>query len=229
MTHEMADAMKHEVPEPPRILDPDMIMSVHRRQHRRRTSTVVGCLAIAAIALPTALLSADPGDTQVNTAASRTWGVSALNQLDPVPAEWTETLGWPPEQATRVATMSGDSAAYLYVEGDDLCVAHLWNVTRSAVPGGIVSCARPPATSLVTEGLVSGAHSVGPVGTDKHLVVVVPDGYTEVTLGGLMEPVSRNVAVFSWDYSVDVIALFEATESLVLEGAGLPTATVPVP
>lgn len=100
-------------------------------------------------------------------------------------------------------------------------------MSRGNAPGGGGECA--PATSLLTEDLVAVAGSSGELaGTEHHVVVVVPDGYTEVTLGRLTEPVADNVAV-SWDYQADVRALARSTEGIVLTGDGRRTVTIPAP
>jgi len=228
----MADALKQDVPEPPRTVDPDAIISRHRqRRQSRRTAAIVGSLAVAAIAAPTALLRADLGWQEASPASGATVQVSALEQTEPIPVEWSEGLGLPTE-ASRVATMSGDAAAYLWADGDLLCLAHLFGVSNGGVPGGGVPLAPEGCTAadaLLTEGLVSVADGSGESSaTDRHLVVIVPDGYTTVTLGTLTAPVTRNAAVFTWDYKANVADLSRSTDGLILQGDGQPTATIPV-
>lgn len=226
----MADALKQDVPEPPRILDPDTIIGMYQQRRRRcRTAAAVGSLAVATIAAPTALLQTDLVPEVVLPAAGASVQVSALERTEPIPGEWEQALSPRelPDQASRVANMgSGDAAAYLYADGDDMCLAYLFSVSSGGVSGGTCT----PADALLTQGLVSVADSSGEfTGTVRHLVIVVPDGYTEVTLGTLTEPVTNNAAVFSWDYLAHVEALARSTDGLVLTGEGRSTVTIPVP
>ena len=230
MSHHIADALKQDVPEPPRSLDPyDIIALHHHRRQRRRTAAVVGSLAIAAIAAPTALLQTDLGREETLPAAGTSAQVSALERTEPIPGEWEQALSPRelPDRATRLATVGGgDAAAYLYADGDDLCLAYLFNVSSGGVSGGTCT----PADALLTQGLVSVADSSGQfTGTTRHLMIVVPDGYTEVPLGALTEPVTTNAAVFTWDYLANVDALSRSTDGLVLTGEGRPTVTIRVP
>lgn len=236
MSHDLADALKQAVPKPPRTLDPDAIIGLHRqRRQTRRTATTVGALALAAIAIPAALLQTDVGQQELPPAAGGTGQISALQQSEPLPEEWLAQDGFAflPEEASRVATMSGDGAVYLWADGDLVCTATLFGVSNGGVPGGGVpqgpdDCT--PADALLTEGMVTISDTAGEfTGTHRHLVIVVPDGYTDVALGTLSEAVTDNAAVFSWDYLANVDALSRSTDGLVVTGDGSPTVTLPVP
>ena len=185
---------------------------MHRqRRQTRRTATTVGVLALAAIAIPAALLQTDVGPQGLPPAAGGTGRISALLRSEPLPDEWLAQDGFAflPDEASRVATMNGDGAVYLWADGPDDCT---------------------PADGLLTEGMVTISDTAGEFsGTHRHLVVVVPDGYTDVALGTLSEPVTDNAAVFSWDYLANVDALSRPTDGLVVTGEGSPTVTLPVP
>ncbi|MFC3688194.1 hypothetical protein [Aquipuribacter hungaricus] len=232
MSHDLAGALRRDVPEPPRVLDPDALIRTHReRRQRRRAAVVAGSLALAAVGGSAAVLGS-PDRTQPGPAGRpATAQVSALEDTVALPQEWRQLRPFLPERASQVATMEGDAAAYLWADEDRLCLAVLFGVDGE-VPGGGVPTGRDgctPADALLEDGLVLVAQGSSPAGTFQHLVAVLPDGYTEATLGTRTVTVTGNAAVFGWDYVADVGSLSRATGGLLVEGPGRPSVTLPLP
>lgn len=232
MSQDLAGALRRDVPEPPRVLDPDVIISAHReRRQRRRAAVAAGTLALSAVGGSAAVLATPDRTPLLPAARPGTVDVSALEDSVALPREWRQLRPFLPERASQVATMDGDAAAYLWADGDRLCLAVLFGVSGE-VPGDGVPILRDgctPSDALLEEGLVLVADSSGPAGTHQYLVVVLPDGYTEATLGTVTAPVSDNAAVFEWDYVADVESLSRSTGGLLVEGAGQPTVTLQLP
>lgn len=232
MSHDLAGALRRDVPEPPRTLDPDVIISTHRqRRQRRRAAVVAGTLALGAVGGSAAVLGTPDQEPLFPAAGPASVDISALGESVALPAEWTELHPSLPDRVSQVGTMDGDTGAYLWVDGDRLCLGILFGLSGDG-PGGALPTDRDGCTSsdaLLEEGLVLMADSSDPTRTRRYLVAVVPDGYTEATLGTQTAPVSNNAVVFAYDYLADVKSLSRSTGGILVEGAGQPTVTLQLP
>ncbi len=127
--------------------------------------------------------------------------------------------------------MDGDAGAYLWADGDRICLGILVGMGGDD-PGGALPTDRDgciPSDALLEEGLVLMADSSDPARTRRYLVAVVPDGYTEATLGTQTAPVSNNAVVFTWDYLADVESLARSTDGILVQGAGQQNVTLQLP
>ena len=195
----LADSVAHAVPD----IDGQLV-ALEQRAGRRRRNRVVGGVAVAAAVVAAVvwvpgvtgrLPSIQPasGDTSLSVLDTRvpiTPGLSTMLDAD---------LAHPGEvsRIARLAEVSHSASiwqeAYLAETTDGRLCLMIVEEGLTYSRGSSNGC--QPRSELLTSGVYLPWEAPGgPEGPD-HLVLLVPDGYTQVTAGGTAVPVANNAAI----------------------------------
>ena len=197
MNRELGQLLDEAVPEPPRHLDPDLLVHTANRRRRVRSSLMAVGVVLVAAAMATPLLVMRAGDDKATIATGDgPLHLSALDRTEPLAPAPSEMRGnerfsldelVPAGEASLVATTTDGWQVYLTQTVDDeICIID--DKAGSALYGCF------PRSNLLTSGIHLGT-GVG-IRRDVHIIVAVPDGYTQATANDTTVVVANNVAVF---------------------------------
>ncbi len=195
----LADSVAHAVPD----IDGQLV-ALEKRAGRRRRNRVVGAVAVAAAVVAGVLWV--PGVTGRLPSIQPASGDTSLSVLDtrvPITPGLSTMLDADlahPGEVSRIARLAEvEPTAGIWQEAflaetvdGRLCLAIIEEgLTYSS--GSSNGC--QPRSELLTSGVYLPWDAPGgPEGPD-HLVLLVPDGYTQVTAGGTAVPVANNAAI----------------------------------
>ena len=219
MSRGLPELLDELVPEPPRRLDPELVLSAARRRQGRRRAAVTAAAAVvvAAAVAPFLLLQGSRGGGEL-AVADVPLTVSALERRVPLGEVALGALGDAaplahPGEGTLVG-VGGDDEVWLVPTSDDrLCLLSVYEKHGSAG-----SDCRPRA-ELLRRGLVLATRGVRP-GAPQLVAVAVPDGYSTAAAGGVEAEVRRNVALLAFDRM--------PRGELRISGPGRPTVVFPL-
>jgi hypothetical protein len=179
-------------------------VALEQRAGRRRRNRVAGGVAVAAAVVAAVVWV--PGNTgrlpSIQPASGDT-SVSVLDTRVPITPGLSQMLDADlahPGQVSRIARLAQVEAtadiyqeAYLAETTDGrLC---LWIIEEGLTYSRGSSNGCQPRSELVTSGVYLPWDAPGGAEGPDHLVILVPDGYTQVTAGGTAVPVANNAAI----------------------------------
>jgi hypothetical protein len=180
------------------------LVALEQRAGRRRRNRVAGGVAVAAAVVAAVVWV--PGNTGRPTSiqpASGDTSVSVLDTRVPITPGLSQMLDADlahPGQVSRIARLAEVEPtadiwqeAYLAETTDGrLC---LWIIEEGLTYSRGSSNGCQPRSELLTGGVYLPWDAPGGAEGPDHLVILAPDGYTQVTAGGTIVPVANNAAV----------------------------------
>jgi hypothetical protein len=189
--NELAVLLDQGVPEPQVFLDPaDLLRRARRRRTLRRSGGLIAVASVAVVASVAALAPSSPHTVAPGAAASPT--LSALDHAVALPPDLSGgvgPVGSEPHQPTGLGVLAkhvGQTTVYLAAAtGDGVCL-----ILRNSNGSGATSCAAVADLLTTPLSVVLDWADGRPV----YMAIVMPDGYTTLTIGSDTAAAAFNVA-----------------------------------
>lgn len=213
MNTELGELLNRAVPDPPRLLDADLVLRLARRRGRRRVAMGLAALAVVAVAGPVAAVHLQPAPEDVADVPLR---LSALDRRQPIGEAAARVLVGETLVHPGQASLAGEGGRWrvLLAETVDRKVC----VVVESRGDGAGGC--QPWSDLLTTGVILATILSGNDADPWLIVVAVPDGYTRAAIGATTASVSNNVGLLEGRFTKD--------DELVIWGRGLPTVAFPL-
>jgi hypothetical protein len=213
---ELGLLLERAVPEPPRLLDADVILRSARRRVRHRVATGLAALAVAAVVGPMTAVRLQPDPVDVTDVPLH---LSALDRRQPIGEVAAHLLVGQrlvhPGQASLTREVDRWQILLAETVDGEICVVA---VRESQGDGAGGDC--QPRPDLLTTGVMFATTVSGDHADPALIIVVVPDGYTRAAIGATADRVSNNVGLLR--------GVFSPEDELVISGPDLPTVAFPL-